>query len=225
MLTYLVVPTNHLAKDSAGPLAELIDFAASATGQADLVPLGWPPTRSSTFGYTPLTGPLQTYASAASGVAAEVAKEGSTPAPPSASTTTTIPPHDPNMTTTATTTMAVSASGATSQPGPPASGVDGSSALADGTGGSPTISERARAGGVAASGAGDAATRFPETRTGAGAAAHFVVEGEAVTDHPESSLLAASLGAGAPWLLVLGGGALGLGLLLRRRDRLDVGVP
>ncbi len=226
MLTYLVVPTNHLAKDSAGPLAELINFAVSATGQADLVPFGWPATEGRTYGYTPLTGSLQAYASAASGVAAEVAKEGSTPVTPDVTTTTTTAPNAASRTTTATTTMTASSSGQQSLAGLPATGVGSTGGPSTGPADSPSESLGERSGGTRASGrAAETAGGSGQAPTGAAAAARFIVEGDAVTDHPGSSVLTESFGAAAPWLVILGGGAIGLGLLLRRRDRLDVGVP
>jgi hypothetical protein len=221
VVTYLVVPTNHLSSKAAALLAELVNFAVSATGQSDLGPLAWPGAGTdgaSAYGYTPLTGPLQSYADAATAVATAVASEGLPPPRPAATTTTTSPP-----------TGQATTSGASGQPVTPeetgsASGFGSSGLTGSGSGVSSAGLESGQAGGGVAT-AGGAPPDGSSGPAGAGSLGpvRFVAEGSPVPDHPTSSLLDETYGTAGPWLLVLGSAGLATGLWLRRRDRLAGG--
>jgi hypothetical protein len=221
VVTYLVVPTNHLSSTSAAPLAELVNFAVSATGQSDLAALAWPGPGTdvtSAYGYTPLTGPLQSYADAATAVASAVANEGLPPPGPAATTTTIGPP-----------TGQATTPGASGQPlTPEQTGSATGFGFDDLTGPGSGVSAAGPLGGQG--GRGLTAAGAPQDgapgRAVAGSlgAVRFVAEGRPVSDHPTSSLLDETYGTAGPWLLVLGSAGLATGLWLRRRDRLAGGL-
>jgi hypothetical protein len=214
MISYLVVPTNNLARASAGPLSELLNFAVSATGQADLTTAGWPGPGSAgadTYGYTPLSRSL---VGAAQAVANAVAAEGSSPHTGSTTTTTTA--------TSIATTVPLTPQAAGNIPSTPTG-----SPLGSGGGLPPAVSTGVSAGVGSSTAGGARAATFAggqvSGKTGLSAQSAdqsrvFIAEGTPLASGAFRSVAAEAFGTAGPWLLAVGGAGLFAGLLQRRRE-------
>ena len=206
LVSSLLVPTNNLARDSAAPLAAILTYAVSATGQQQLSALNWssPSNAVDIYGYSPLVGTAFTpLTDATQSIAAQVAAEAN----PSPVTTTT--------TTPATTTTTVARSASTTSTTVATSTGTTVPVLSNATGnqsGYTGVSSQLPTGREAPAAA-SSPTSDPGLAAGRdGTADHlsrpktvaFVVTGKTVADHPRQSLPAETFGATAPWLLVLG---------------------